>query len=157
MNKKIFAISIIVLLVDQISKILISSFLKLNDMVIIINNFFKIYNINNYGAAFSIFNYKLEFLVIASIIALVLIYRYMYSFKKNLKNNIAFGFIIGGLLGNLIDRIFLGYVRDFISIKIFNYNYPVFNFADTFIVIGIILLIIAVIKGEDKINENKGK
>ena len=50
----------------------------------------------------------------------------------------------------LSDRIFFGYVIDFLSFKIINYNFPVFNLADTFIVVGVILLIIAIIKGEDK-------
>ena len=75
----------------------------------------------------------------------------MYNFKNNFRNNMAFGLLMGGIIGNLIDRLFLGYVRDFLAFRIFNYNYPVFNLADTFIVVGVILLIIAIIKGEDKI------
>ena len=87
-------------------------------------------------------------------IAIFIIYRYMYNFKQNKRNNIAFGLIIGGIVGNLIDRVFLGYVRDFLSFKIFSYNYPIFNFADIFIVIGVFLLIIAILKGEDNNAKN---
>ena len=112
-----------------------------------------IHFIENYGAAWSIFTNRVELLIAISLLAIFIIYRYMYNFKHNKRNNIAFGLILGGIVGNLIDRIFLGYVRDFLSFKIFSYNYPVFNFADTFIVIGVFLLIIAVIKGEDKSNE----
>lgn len=154
MNKKIFVVSVLVLLLDQLSKIIVSSFIALNEEIVMLQNFFKITYLNNYGAAFSIMNFKVEFLSFISIIILVIIYRFIYSFKNNLRNNIAFGFIIGGLVGNLIDRVFLGFVRDFLAFKIFGFNFPVFNLADSFIVIGVILLVFAIIKGEDKINEN---
>lgn len=154
MNKRIFVVSVLVLLLDQLSKIIVSSFIALNEEIVILQNFFKITYLNNYGAAFSIMNFKVEFLSFISIIILLIIYRYIYSFKNNLRNNVAFGFIIGGLVGNLIDRVFLGFVRDFLAFKIFGFNFPVFNLADSFIVIGVILLVFAIIKGEDKINEN---
>ncbi len=154
MNKRIFVVSVLVLLLDQLSKIIVSSFIALNEEIVILQNFFKITYLNNYGAAFSIMNFKVEFLSFISIIILVIIYRFIYSFKNNLRNNVAFGFIIGGLVGNLIDRVFLGFVRDFLAFKIFGFNFPVFNLADSFIVIGVILLVFAIIKGEDKINEN---
>lgn len=150
MNRKIFCAATIALLIDQISKVLISMFLEINEQVVILSNFFSFYFIENYGAAWSILSGKVNLLIIASILALIIIYRYMYNFKKNRRNNLAFGFIIGGIFGNLIDRIFLGYVRDFLSFNIFGYKYPVFNFADTFIVIGVFLLIFAIIKGEDR-------
>ena len=54
--------------------------------------------------------------------------------------------LIGGILGNLIDRIFRGYVVDFLDFKIFGYDYPVFNFADIFITISIIFIIIDIIR-----------
>ena len=155
MNRKIFTAAIIALLIDQISKVLISMFLEINDQIIVIKNFFSLYFIENYGAAWSILSGKVNLLIIASVIALIIIYRYMYNFKNNKRNNFAFGVIIGGIFGNLIDRVFLGYVRDFLSFNIFGYKYPVFNFADTFIVIGVFLLIFAIIKGEDKNGTNQ--
>lgn len=150
MNRKIFVVSVFALLIDQISKILIGLFLNLNEKRTIISNFFALHYIENDGAAWNILSNRQTILIATSILAVIIIYRYMYNFQKNKRNNIAFGLVIGGISGNLIDRIFLGHVRDFLSFKIFNYYYPVFNFADTFIVIGVILLIIAVIKGEDK-------
>ena len=150
MNRKIFGIAVLSLFFDQLSKILVSIFLGLGEELILISHFFSFHFVENYGAAWSILSGRVDFLIIASIVALFIIYRYMNNFQSNKRNNLAFGFILGGIFGNLIDRIFLGYVRDFLSFKIFTYNYPVFNLADSFIVVGVILLMIAVFKGEDK-------
>jgi signal peptidase II len=152
MNKKILLVFTIVLFFDQLSKSIISVFLKLEQSIEIIKNFFYITYINNYGAAWSILSNKNNLLIILSIISLIIIYRFMYIFKKNNRNTIAFGLILGGIVGNLIDRWLFGYVRDFLDFKIFNYNYPVFNIADSAVVVGVVLLIIAIIKGEDKVD-----
>ena len=56
--------------------------------------------------------------------------------------------LIGGIIGNLIDRIIYGYVIDYLDFNIFGYNYPVFNLADSMIVISIILLILFINKGD---------
>lgn len=150
MNRKIFIVAVISLFLDQITKILIGIFFALDERFVVIQNFFSFHFIENYGAAWSILNNKVDFLIIISILALFIVYRFMYSFKQNKRNNLAFGLILGGIVGNLIDRVFLGYVRDFLSFKLFSYQYPIFNLADTFIVISVFLLIIAIIKGEDK-------
>lgn len=150
MNRKIFIVAVVSLLLDQITKILIGIFFTLDERIVLIKNFFSLHFIENYGAAWSILNNKVDFLIIISLVAIFIIYRFMYNFKQNSRNNIAFGLILGGIVGNLIDRVFLGYVRDFLSFKLFSYQYPIFNLADTFIVIGVFLLIIAIIKGEDK-------
>lgn len=68
---------------------------------------------------------------------------------KNVNKNISFYILLGGIIGNFIDRIFLGYVRDFLDFRIFNYNFPIFNISDICICIGIFLMIIEVVK-EDK-------
>ena len=150
MNKKIFLVAILSLLIDQISKIGIGIFLTFNEKKILIKNFFSLQLIQNYGAAWNILNNKVDFLILISLLAIFILYRYMYNFKHNKRNNLAFGLILGGVVGNLIDRVFLGYVRDFLAFKFINYDYPVFNFADVFIVIGVFLLIFAILKGEDR-------
>ena len=68
--------------------------------------------------------------------------------KLSKTENITYGMIIGGIVGNLFDRIVYGSVVDFIDFKLFGYNYPVFNLADTFIVIGIIIMVIINIRKE---------
>lgn len=149
MNRKILTIAAITLLLDQISKALIEMFLSLNEEVILIKNFFSFHYINNYGAAWNILDNKIPIIILVSIISLIIIYHFMYAFQINRRNNIAFGLVVGGMTGNLMDRWLFGYVRDFFDFQIFQYNYPIFNIADIAIVIGIILLMIAIIKGED--------
>lgn len=153
MNKKIFQIAIIILALDQISKVLINSFLKLGESIALIPSFFNLTLCYNEGAAWGLFANNKIVIALGSLVAVVMIYHFIFCFKKNTRNNIAFGLVIGGMAGNLIDRVFFGYVRDFLDFYIFNYDFPVFNIADTAIVIGIILLIYAVIKGED-LSEN---
>ncbi len=156
MNKKTYIIALIILIIDQISKSLIEVSYNLGDSISVINNFFNITVVHNTGGAWSIFNNHSYIFIIFSIIAIIVLFKFMFSFKNNFRNNIAFALTIGGILSNLADRIFLGYVRDFLDFKIFNYDYPIFNIADITIVIGIMLLIIAIIKGEDKV-ENRSK
>ena len=150
MTKKQLMLLVIAFLCDQISKIVINSYIKYNETIIIIKKFFNITNHHNFGAAWGILKNNTTTLIIFTIIALFIILRYMNSFKKNIRNNIAFSIILAGIAGNLADRVCFGYVRDFLDFKIFGYNFPVFNLADTFIVIGVGLLIIAILKGEDK-------
>ena len=149
MNRKILVIAALTLFIDQISKVVIETYVKLNEELVVISNFFSIHYINNYGASWSILNNQTIFIITLSLISLVVIYRFMYLFKQNKRNNIAFGLLVGGLVGNLMDRWLFGYVRDFFDFQIFHYDYPIFNFADIAIVIGVILLIYAIIKGED--------
>ena len=148
LNKKIQSIIFLSLILDQISKIVINTNLKENESIKILGSFFKLTNVFNEGAAFSLFDGSKVFLIIVSIISILFLLYMMKDFKESKLNNIAFGFIFGGILGNLIDRLFLGYVRDFLDFNIFGFHYPVFNLADSFIVIGVIILIIDLIKGE---------
>ena len=79
---------------------------------------------------------------------------YQKNFVDNRRNIIAFSLVYGGLLGNLFDRIVNGYVIDYLKFYIGGYEYPVFNLADVALVIGFILIIYAIFKGEDKYGSN---
>lgn len=148
--KKIGIISLVCIMVDQIIKIIISTNIKFTDSINIINNFFRITYLKNYGAAWSILSGNKIFLILVSFIALFLIY---YFFLKNKKfsniEEILYGLLIGGVIGNLIDRIRLGYVIDYLDFNFASYNYPVFNLADSLIVVSVIFLVVLNIK-EDK-------
>jgi len=155
MNRKILIISTIVLIVDQLTKGIIDTFLKLGESITVITDFFYIHYIHNYGAAWGVLNGRGYIIIVATIMALLIIYHYTYSFTKNKRNNIAFGLLTGGVFGNLLDRIFFGHVRDFLDFHIFGYDFPVFNVSDMAIVIGVFLLIFAIIKGEDESGKNR--
>ncbi len=147
---KIIILSLICLIIDQITKILVIKLIPLSDSVEIIKNFFYIIPTNNTGAAFSILIGQRIFLILITIAILAFLIQYIKKNKIERKIDIiSFSFIIGGSLGNLIDRIIRGSVIDFISLKFGNYNFPIFNIADTLIVVGVILLLIGV-KGGNK-------
>jgi len=150
MNKKIFVIGIIALIVDQLSKILVGSFIGSNDVVVIIEDFFYIVNVENSGAAFSILEGRTMMLMVLSVFAIVALLKLSKDFIENKRNMVAFGLLLGGIFGNFGDRLFLGVVRDFLKFKIFGYNFPIFNVADMCIVVGVFLLLISMFKGEDK-------
>lgn len=151
----IIIISFIILLIDQIIKLLITSFFNVNNGITIINNFFDITYVRNYGAAFSILDGNRLLLILISFLSLFLIYKFLIKDKKLSKLEIiVYGLLIGGLLGNLFDRVILGYVIDYLSFNIFGYHFPVFNLADICIVISTILLVFII--GSDK-NDNKSR
>ncbi len=149
MNRKILIVAGTVLFLDQLSKVIVDTFLSLNQEWVVIRHFFSFHYIQNYGASWNILNNQIPILILISFLALVIIYHFMYTFQTNPRNNIAFGLMVGGIVGNLIDRWLFGYVRDFLDFKIFGYDYPIFNIADMAIVIGTCLLFIAILKGED--------
>ena len=149
MNKKIFIIAILTLIFDQITKILIERILLVNTSLTIIKNFFNLTLVYNKGAAWGLFSGNKLLLILITIIAIIVIISFLKTFKNNTRNNIAFGLLLGGMAGNLADRLLLGYVRDFLDFKIFSYNYPVFNIGDIAIVVSVILLTYAILKGED--------
>ncbi|MBO5096543.1 MAG: signal peptidase II [Bacilli bacterium] len=150
-NKIIYLMGALVLIIDQLTKMFIDKSRT------IIEGFFYLNPVNNHGAAWSMFDNQTIFLISVSLVILVILFRYQVFFKMNIRNKIAFGLVYGGLLGNLLDRVMFGYVRDFLDFTIFGYNYPIFNLADTCLVIGVILLIVAIFKGEDNLEKNKSK
>lgn len=157
MQKKIIIYSIIFFILDCISKVIVNNFVCLTESITVINNFFYLTNVHNLGAAWSLFSGQRILLIVIGIAALFFIFRWINDFKNNNKNIWAFSLLISGLLGNLFDRIIYGYVRDFLDFRFGSYNYPVFNLADTFIFCGVIVLILAIIKGEENGSKSNRK
>lgn len=146
-KQKIYSIASIVIMVDLILKFIVSSKLVENDIIKVIPNFFSIYYLKNTGAAFSILQDSTPFLVILSALILLVLNNYIDKEKDlNKISEISLGMVIGGIFGNMIDRIINHSVTDFISFRIFNYNFPVFNIADIGITVGVFLLLISVLK-----------
>ena len=150
MRKKSLIVAILIFIIDQLIKIMIDINFSYGYLKEIISNFFYVTKIYNYGAAWSLADGYRWLLIIIAIVSFGVLYKYQDKIKNNKRNILAYGLIYGGLLGNLVDRIRLGYVIDYCKINIFNYEFPVFNLADAALVIGFMLLIYAIFKGEDK-------
>lgn len=157
-QKRIGFVTIVVVLIDQIIKILINKFIDLNSTIIVIKNFLSITYVRNIGAAWSILSGSRFLLIGIALIVLFCIYFFVFKEGKLKKIEIIYyGMLTGGIIGNLIDRVIYGYVIDYLDFKIFGYNYPIFNLADSFIVVSVILMIIDSvfnIKGGDKDAKN---
>jgi signal peptidase II len=135
---------IAVLLLDQVTKYLVVTNIPSGTSKELIHNFLYIVNVKNTGAAFGMFQGYTGILTIISFVAIVLII--VLKIILNLDYafyNVVLGFILGGAMGNLVDRFFVGEVTDFISFTIFP---PVFNVADSFLVIGFSLIIILILR-----------
>lgn len=136
-------LTLIFLLLDIVSKVLVSKYIVLEKSIKIINDFFYITYVRNTGVAWSMFSSKTILVLLVSSFIILGIILYIYNNRpKNMFEKLAYSMILGGAIGNFVDRIIYGYVIDFIDIKIFGYDYPIFNLADSFIVIGVILLVI---------------
>lgn len=114
---------------------------KLN--FITVTKFLNIVYVNNYGISFGLLsnpeNSKWMFIILSATLICVLLAWYIRSSSKLILLSLAM--IIGGALGNLYDRLLFGSVLDFIDFHYATLHYPAFNVADSFIVIGVILLI----------------
>jgi len=133
--------AIFVILFDQASKFYIQYKMNIGESIPVIKGIFHITYIENPRTSFGLFEYNTSFFVIAvliSIILVILIYKKII-FKKDTFMYIPLTLVLGGAVGNLIDRMRVdGRVIDFIDFRIF----PIFNFADTAIVCGMLILLI---------------
>jgi signal peptidase II len=147
---KIFlSVFLVTLAIDQATKIWIASSLTFADRVPVIEGFFYLTHVRNPGAAFSFFadgpaHIRQPFFVTVTAIALVIIVSFFRKLAPGDRlSALALGSILGGAVGNLIDRLVHQEVIDFLHFRLWgNYSWPDFNFADTFIVCGVALLIL---------------
>lgn len=134
-------ICIISFFIDFVSKRLVLYFFKEYNTVSVISNFFSITLSKNKGVAFSMLYGHVYLIIVLTFLFIVFIVRSVLDEKKSDYELVCYGMIVGGACGNLFDRFFYGYVVDFLDFNIFGWDYPVFNLADSFIVIGVILLL----------------
>lgn len=148
--------ALIIILFDQISKWLIVKNMKLSESIVVVKDFFNITSHRNSGAAWGILQNQMIFFYIITLIVVIGIIYYMQKYAKESRLlAIALSFLLGGAIGNFIDRIFRKEVVDFLDFKIINYNYPIFNLADSALFIGVGILIIYVIIDERKNKREK--
>lgn len=140
MKKKFYLFTLLFFLIDLISKQIIINVIDLYNSVKIIPNFFYLTYVQNKGAAFSILENKQILILLFTAIALFFINKFLNNENIKKFEMIIYSMITGGILGNLFDRLVFGYVIDFFDFRFGKYQYPIFNIADCFIVVGIILL-----------------
>ena len=157
-KKSLYSIIIIIILtlLDQITKLLVVKFFDVDDYLIIIKDFLKFYYIKNIGASFGIFGGKTIMLILITFLVILYI---IYEMKNNKNNKLSLFsciLILSGAFGNLIDRLFRGYVIDFISFTLLKKEMAIFNLADIYITFGVILYIYVILmEGNSYGNKSK--
>ena len=155
MNKKYIlfvATTVLIVLLDQITKVYIDTSMQLHDSLPVIQGLFSITYVRNPGAAFGFLAgasplFRYLFFVAVTVTAIVLILFYIRKNKaEEQRLNISLSLILSGAIGNLIDRIRLGEVIDFMDVYIGSYHWPAFNVADSSISIGAVILLIELMR-----------
>ncbi|MBE6529230.1 MAG: signal peptidase II [Ruminococcaceae bacterium] len=146
---------------DQLTKWLVLQNLPLGSSYEWIRKVVHFTYVQNEGAAFGILqNHRWVFMVLSSV-AIVGVGIYLFRFcKQNWAVKISLAFLIGGGIGNMIDRVAFGYVVDFIELPwlwlpVLNQYFPIFNIADSFVTVGVLILAVALIR--DIVREEKEK
>ncbi|WP_262421901.1 signal peptidase II [Bacillus aquiflavi] len=149
-----YLIAFFVIILDQWTKWLIVKTMNLGDNIEIIKDFLYITSHRNKGAAWGILEGQMWFFYVITVIVIIAI---IYYIQKTARNHhlfgVSLGLILGGAIGNFIDRVFRQEVVDFINTYIFGYDFPVFNIADSALVIGVILFMIYMFLEERKLKE----
>ena len=140
-------VAFLIIVIDQVTKWIIASSMKIGDSYEVIPNFLNITSHRNNGAAWGILSGKMFFFyIITVIILIVLVLFFIKETQYNLFMQLAISLLFAGALGNFIDRLLNGEVVDFIDTNIFGYDFPIFNVADSSLTIGVMLVIIALLK-----------
>ena len=146
-------ISTLVVLADRITKHLVAQQLPFGQAHTVIPGFFRITDVHNTGAAFSMFAENASpatvrnILIAFSVVAVVVLFSMLMRVGRQLTlTSVALALILGGAFGNLYDRVRYHYVIDFLEVHIVHYHWPDFNVADSCIVIGACLLLIEIFR-----------
>lgn len=143
-------LAIVVFIIDIASKFYILDRFELFETVNLLP-FFSITYVRNIGAAFSIFEgQRVMLAAIALVISAVIVYMLYRNNRSQKLENLSLSMILGGALGNLFDRLYHGFVVDFLDVNFGNWHYPTFNIADCAICVGIGLFIISSYKKPKK-------
>ncbi|MEL0124563.1 MAG: signal peptidase II [Alphaproteobacteria bacterium] len=143
MSKKyIFCIVIFTLFLDQISKRIVVENIEIFANNLEISKYFNLVYVENRGVSFGMFSEhdkSFYFGILSMLVSAYIIYLLIKS--KDLIESLGLSLILGGAIGNGVDRLYYGYVIDFIDFHLNNIHWPAFNFADSFITIGAVVFI----------------
>lgn len=153
-NRRIAAVALAVLVLDQFTKFLVLQFLGYREEKVVVPGFFKFVHWQNTGAAWSMFGGRNGMLAIIAVLALVILYFSRHHFdSRTLLGQFAFGLVIGGIMGNLVDRVFRQHVVDFLFFYLQQrggneIGFPAFNIADSAICTGVGLVFLLTWRSE---------
>jgi len=146
-----YLLAFAIIVIDQLTKWWVIANMELRESITVIENFFYITSHRNTGAAWGILAGKMTFFYIITAVVIVVICYYIQKFAKDSTlTGVALGLILGGAIGNFIDRLIHKEVVDFFDVYLGSYNYPIFNIADSALVVGVILVLIATLLDERK-------
>lgn len=174
-KSRLLIISLLIVLLDQLSKTMVTHHFQIGESKSVLGNFFRLTYILNPGGVFGSRLGGEDFYTIISILALIVTSWFFFKIKgKGRWLRIGLCMVLGGAIGNLFDRLRFGEVVDFLDFDFFNINlpplkilsfnfsgfhldrWPVFNLADSFVLIGIIFIIIYHLKSQKSASPNSG-
>ncbi|MBC7349610.1 MAG: signal peptidase II [Candidatus Aminicenantes bacterium] len=148
------------LAMDQLSKYLVARSLSLYQVVPVIPGFFNLTRVHNRGAIFGFLGNSahplaLIFLNLGALLAFAVVaYYFLKTPPEMVLTRLSFALIISGAMGNILDRIFRGYVIDFLDFYLGRYHWPFFNLADSCITVGAMLLIFNIFRSQKKCSQS---
>ncbi|ADE71269.1 MULTISPECIES: signal peptidase II [Priestia] len=138
-----YLIALAVILIDQVTKWMIVKEMYYGQSITVIENFLYITSHRNRGAAWGILQGQMWFFYLITVVVVIGLIIYIQKLKKQDKwFGIALALMLGGAIGNFIDRVVRKEVVDFVNTYIFTYDFPIFNVADSALVVGVIIMFI---------------
>lgn len=151
----VWTVAIAAIFLDQASKILVESAMRLGQSDAVVGDLFRLTYIKNAGGAFGILLGGGWFYFLASVVAVIMILFYLRRLPaRQILPRLSLAMILGGALGNLIDRLRSGVVTDFLDFGVGNTRWPVFNLADAFITVGVILFFLSMMRSQKEGTED---
>lgn len=144
MKKEICIITPLIL-IDQLIKLWA---MTITDPIPVIGSFLQFNYVKNFGVAWSMFNNQMLLIILFSVAAVGYLCYLLVSFREDIIIHFGLMMVVAGALGNIIDRIFRGFVVDYVDTVIFGYDFPVFNLADTLLVCGAVIIFIEACRKE---------
>jgi signal peptidase II len=149
-----YIIAFLVILLDQVTKWLVVKKMNLGESITVIEDFLYITSHRNRGAAWGILQGQMWFFYIITVIVIFGIIYYIQKYAKGkILLGLSLGLMLGGAIGNFIDRVVRKEVVDFVNTIIFSYDFPVFNVADSSLVVGVGLLMLQMLREERELKE----
>jgi len=144
-----YLIAVFVIALDQVTKWLVVKNMALYESIPVIDGFFHLTSHRNRGAAWGMLEGQMFFFYAVTFVVVIGIIYFMQKYGRSSRLlGISLGLILGGAIGNFIDRLSRKEVVDFFDFNIFGYHYPIFNIADSALVVGIIIFLIVSIIDE---------